>query len=134
MTTVECLPKWCCRIDAAMTDIPKYPHASLSPSAVVTWACMCALKGGGNRPVSPRCPSGPARPRRVGCSWTARTYSWQTIGGVGDGATTGCSTTIQRVLYANENHEAFLLWGLLLVAERKTGRTTASRGSGGTLI
>ena len=28
----------------------------------------------------------------------------------------GCSATIQRLLYANENHESFLFWGLVLVA------------------
>ena len=30
--------------------------------------------------------------------------------------TVGCSATIQRLLYANENHESFLFWGLVLVA------------------
>ena len=30
--------------------------------------------------------------------------------------TVGCSATIQRSLYANENHESFLFWGLVLVA------------------
>src|SRR5262249_232388 len=30
--------------------------------------------------------------------------------------TVGCSATIQSLLYANENHESFLFWGLVLVA------------------
>jgi len=30
--------------------------------------------------------------------------------------TVGCSATIQNLLYANENHESFLFWGLVLVA------------------
>ena len=30
--------------------------------------------------------------------------------------TLGCTATIQRLLYANENHESFLFWGLVLVA------------------
>jgi hypothetical protein len=30
--------------------------------------------------------------------------------------TVGCSATIQRLLYASENHESFLFWGLVLVA------------------
>ena len=30
--------------------------------------------------------------------------------------TLGCSATIQSLLYANENHESFLYWGLVLVA------------------
>jgi hypothetical protein len=30
--------------------------------------------------------------------------------------TIGCSATIQRLLYANENYESFLFWGLVLVA------------------
>jgi hypothetical protein len=30
--------------------------------------------------------------------------------------TLGCAATIQRLLYANENHESFLFWGLVLVA------------------
>ena len=30
--------------------------------------------------------------------------------------TVGCSATIQRLLYANENDESFLFWGLVLVA------------------
>jgi hypothetical protein len=30
--------------------------------------------------------------------------------------TLGCAATIQSLLYANENHESFLFWGLVLVA------------------
>jgi hypothetical protein len=30
--------------------------------------------------------------------------------------TIGCSSTIQSLLYANENHESFVFWGLVLVA------------------
>ena len=30
--------------------------------------------------------------------------------------TIGCSSTIQSLLYADENHESFLFWGLVLVA------------------
>jgi len=30
--------------------------------------------------------------------------------------TVGCSATIQSLLYADENHESFLFWGLVLVA------------------
>lgn len=30
--------------------------------------------------------------------------------------TIGCSSTIQSLLYANENHESFIFWGLVLVA------------------
>jgi hypothetical protein len=30
--------------------------------------------------------------------------------------TLGCAATMQRLLYANENHESFLFWGLVLVA------------------
>ena len=30
--------------------------------------------------------------------------------------TVGCSATIQRLLYTNENYESFLFWGLVLVA------------------
>jgi len=30
--------------------------------------------------------------------------------------TIGCSSTIQNLLYANENHESFIFWGLVLVA------------------
>jgi hypothetical protein len=30
--------------------------------------------------------------------------------------TLGCAATVQRLLYANENHESFLFWGLVLVA------------------
>jgi hypothetical protein len=30
--------------------------------------------------------------------------------------TIGCSSTIQSLLYANENHESFMFWGLVLVA------------------
>jgi uncharacterized membrane protein HdeD (DUF308 family) len=30
--------------------------------------------------------------------------------------TVGCCATIQRLLYASENHESFLYWGLVLVA------------------
>ena len=30
--------------------------------------------------------------------------------------TIGCTSTIQSLLYANENHESFIFWGLVLVA------------------
>jgi hypothetical protein len=30
--------------------------------------------------------------------------------------TIGCSSTMQSLLYANENHESFIFWGLVLVA------------------
>jgi hypothetical protein len=50
LTTVDCITELCCRIDAAMTDLPKHPQASLSPSAVVTLAFRFAIKGVGNRP------------------------------------------------------------------------------------
>jgi hypothetical protein len=50
MTTVDFITELFCRIDAAMTDIPKHPQASLYPSEVVTLAFMFALKGVGNRP------------------------------------------------------------------------------------
>lgn len=50
MTTVDFITELFCRIDAAMTDIPKHPQASLYPSEVVTLAFMFAIKGVGNRP------------------------------------------------------------------------------------
>jgi len=50
MTTLDFITELFYRIDAAMTDVPKHPQASLYPSEVVTLAFMFALKGVGNRP------------------------------------------------------------------------------------
>src|SRR5256712_11148302 len=38
-----------CQVDDQMASIPKHPHATLWPSAVVTLGLLHALKGGGNR-------------------------------------------------------------------------------------
>ena len=80
MTTVAVLPELCWRIADAMRDLPQPPHASLPPSEVVTWACMCALTGVGTRPFdrwraregTPSCPPQPARTRGLRVCITPR--------------------------------------------------------------
>ena len=50
MTTVDFITSLFCRVDDAMTAVPKHPQAKLYPSEVVTVALLFALKGVGDRP------------------------------------------------------------------------------------
>jgi hypothetical protein len=49
MTTEEFITELFCRVDDAMTDVPKHPQAHLYPSEIVTLAILFALKGVGPR-------------------------------------------------------------------------------------
>ena len=49
MTTVDFIITLFCEVDEHMPGIPKHPHATLWPSAVVTLGLLHALKGVGNR-------------------------------------------------------------------------------------
>jgi hypothetical protein len=49
MTTVDFIIDLFCRVDDAMTDVPKHRQAKLAPSEVVTLAVLFALKGVGTR-------------------------------------------------------------------------------------
>jgi hypothetical protein len=49
MTTVDFITALFCRVDNHLHDLPKHPHATLWPSAVVTLGLLHALKGVGNR-------------------------------------------------------------------------------------
>ncbi len=50
MTTVDFITELFCRVDDAMSEVPKHSQASLYPSEIVTLGILFALKGGGNRP------------------------------------------------------------------------------------
>jgi hypothetical protein len=52
MTPPDCIIALCYAVDQAMLDVPKPPEAQLSPRAVVTWALLHAIKGGGTRAFS----------------------------------------------------------------------------------
>jgi len=96
MTTVDVITDVFSRIDAAMTDGPKHPPATLSPREIVTLAFMFAIKGVGHRPFSrglerdwracvPRLPERPRVCRLVNTHrpWTARVLAAPTIlGGI----------------------------------------------------
>jgi hypothetical protein len=49
MTTEDFKAELFCRIDDAMSDLPKHPQAKLYPSDIVTLGMLFALKGVGNR-------------------------------------------------------------------------------------
>jgi len=49
LTTMDFITALFCQVDDQMASIPKHPHATLWPSAVVTLGLLHALKGGGNR-------------------------------------------------------------------------------------
>ena len=49
MTTGDFIIALFCEVDEHMPGIPKHPHATLWPSAVVTLGLLHALKGVGNR-------------------------------------------------------------------------------------
>jgi hypothetical protein len=49
MTTEDFIIELFCRIDDAMSDLPKHPQAKLYPSEIVTLGVLFALKGVGNR-------------------------------------------------------------------------------------
>jgi hypothetical protein len=50
MSTVDFIIALFCRVDEAMSDVPKHPQAQLYPSEIVTLALLFALKGMGPRP------------------------------------------------------------------------------------
>ena len=97
MTTVEFITELFWRIDDAMRDLPKHPHASRHPREGVTLAFMLASKGGGNRPFyrgrarawHPSCPQLPERTRVFRLfithrQWTERFLADPTLCGVID--------------------------------------------------
>src|SRR5439155_15341531 len=49
MSTVDFITELFCRVDDAMTELPKHSQASLYPSEVVTLGLLFAIKGVGNR-------------------------------------------------------------------------------------
>ena len=49
MTTEDFITEPFCRIDDAMSDLPKHPQAKLYPSEIITLEVLFALKGVGNR-------------------------------------------------------------------------------------
>lgn len=49
MTTVDFITELFCRVDDAMTDVPRHSQAKLAPSEIVTLALLWALKGSGQR-------------------------------------------------------------------------------------
>ena len=49
MTTIEVITELFCRVDDAMTGIPKHAQAVLWPSEIVTLGMLHALKGVSNR-------------------------------------------------------------------------------------
>ena len=49
MTTVDFITELFCRVDDAMTDVPRHSQAKLTPSEIVTLALLWALKGTGQR-------------------------------------------------------------------------------------
>ena len=49
MTTQDCILALCDAVDQERLEVPPHPDAKLSPSAVVTLALLCAVKGGGMR-------------------------------------------------------------------------------------
>jgi len=78
-------------------EVPKPPDATLSPSAVVTLALRCAIKGGGTRAFSrwrtrdslPLFPQVPERTRlarlfTTHTAWTTRLLALPTVWGVAD--------------------------------------------------
>ena len=84
-------------VDQAMLEVPKHPEATLSPSAMLTLALLCASKGGGRRAFY--CwltraslswlPQGPERTRlarlfKTHTAWTARFLAAPTVLGVAD--------------------------------------------------
>jgi hypothetical protein len=46
MTTLDCITAIFCQADDHLSDIPKYPYATLWPSEVVALSLLHALKGG----------------------------------------------------------------------------------------
>jgi hypothetical protein len=52
MTTQDFLLALFYVVDQEMLGVPKRPDATHSPSAVVTLALLCAIKGGGRRAFS----------------------------------------------------------------------------------
>ena len=49
MSTTDFITELFCRVDDAMSDLPKHSQASLHPSEVVTLGLLFAIKGVGNR-------------------------------------------------------------------------------------
>jgi hypothetical protein len=49
MSTIDFITELFCRVDDAMSEVPKHSQASLYPSEIVTLALLFALKGGGER-------------------------------------------------------------------------------------
>jgi hypothetical protein len=97
MTTIDFITELFCRIDEAMRGVPKHPQAHLAPSEVVTLACVCALKGVGDRafyrwlerdyrPLFPRLPERTRLFRLFAThqDWTDRFLAQPTVLGVAD--------------------------------------------------
>lgn len=49
MTTIDFITELFCKVDNAMTEVPKHPQAALYPSEIVTVGLLFALKGVGER-------------------------------------------------------------------------------------
>src|SRR2546421_10315654 len=49
MTTIDFITALFCQVDDPLAGLPKHPHATLSPSEIVTLGILHALKGVGNR-------------------------------------------------------------------------------------
>jgi hypothetical protein len=97
MTTVDFITELFCRIDEAMSEVPKHPQGHLYPSEIVTVACLFALKGVGDRafyrwlardyrPLFPRLPERTRLFRLFAThqDWTARFLAQPTVRGVAD--------------------------------------------------
>jgi len=107
-------------VDQERLKVPKYPEATLSPSAVVTLALLFAIKGGGTRAFSrgltrdyrPLFPQLPERTRlarlcKTPTAWTTRFLARPTVLGVADTS------------------------GLALIHPRRAGRSPAQIGTKG---
>lgn len=49
MTTQDFIVELFCRVDDALSEVPKHPLSLLHPSEVVTLGLLHALRAGGNR-------------------------------------------------------------------------------------
>jgi hypothetical protein len=121
MTTVDFITDLFCRIDDAMTEVPKHPQASLYPGELVTIGVLFALKGVGPRafyrwlqrdylPLFPRLPERTRLFRLLAAhqEWTDRFLADPTVLGVADS------------------------YGIELIHPRREGRSKAQIGKKGT--
>lgn len=97
MSTVDFITELFCRVDDAMTDVPKHSQANLHPGEIVTLAILFSIKGVGNRafyrwierdylPLFPQLPERTRLFRLFAAhrEWTTRFMAEPTVLGVAD--------------------------------------------------